>query len=266
MSRLSPGRVFALLGDPVAHSLSPRMHNAAFHALGLPAVYVALRVRGPHLAPLMHVLAANGGGGNVTVPFKEPAAEVARMQGPLTQACNTFWGDDQGVAGDNTDVAGVSEALRQLGVPEGCRWLIRGTGGSARAVMAAAQIFGARVAVRSRSAERAGRFLSEAGMDPGAGPDQSECEVVINCTPLGLHAEDALPLEPGEVPAARWALDLVYARGETPWVRAMRQAGSAAADGREVLVRQGGAAFECWFPGRRAPLEIMRAAVRAALD
>ena len=79
MSRLSPGRVFALLGDPVAHSLSPRMHNAAFHALGLPAVYVALRVRAADLAPLMHVLAANGGGGNVTVPFKAPAAEVARM-------------------------------------------------------------------------------------------------------------------------------------------------------------------------------------------
>jgi shikimate dehydrogenase len=265
MSRLSPGRVFALLGDPVAHSLSPCMHNAAFHALGLPAVYVALRVRSADLAPLMHVLAANGGGGNVTVPFKEPAAEVARMQGPLTRACNTFWGDDQGVAGDNTDVAGVSEALRLLGVPEGSRWLIMGTGGSARAVMAAAEIFGARVAVRSRSTERAERFLAEAGMGRAA-PDPSECEVVINCTPLGLHSGDAMPLEPGEVPAARWALDLVYARGETPWVRAMRQAGSAAADGREVLVRQGGAAFERWFHGRRAPLEIMRAAVRAALD
>lgn len=266
MSRLSPGRVFALLGDPVAHSLSPRMHNAAFQALGLPAVYVALRVRPADLTPLMQVLAVNGGGGNVTIPFKEAAAEVARMQGPLTRACNTFWGDDQGVAGDNTDVAGVSQALRLLGVPEGSRWLILGTGGSARAVMAAAEIFGARVAVRSRSPERSQGFLSEAGMDPGAAPDPSQAEVVINCTPLGLHSGEAMPLPPGEVPAARWALDLVYARGETPWVRAMRQAGAAAADGREVLVRQGGAAFERWFPGRPAPLEIMRAAVRAALD
>ena len=96
MSRLSPGRVFALLGDPVAHSLSPRMHNAAFHALGLPAVYVALRVRAADLAPLMHVLAANGGGGNVTVPFKAPAAEVARMQGRRVAEVIVSTGDPVG--------------------------------------------------------------------------------------------------------------------------------------------------------------------------
>jgi shikimate dehydrogenase len=89
---------------------------------------------------------------------------------------------------------------------------------------------------------------------------------VINCTPLGLSRGDPVPVPPGDVPRAELALDLVYRKGETPWVHAMRAAGRRAADGREVLVEQGAGAFECWFPGRPAPREVMRAAVRAALD
>ncbi|HEV8357157.1 MAG TPA: hypothetical protein VGQ17_10375, partial [Gemmatimonadales bacterium] len=85
------------------------------------------------------------------------------------------------------------------------------------------------------------------------------------CTPLGLGERDPLPVAPGELPAARVALDLVYRRGETAWVRAMRAAGRAASDGREALLEQGAAAFELWFPGRPAPREVMRAALRAAL-
>jgi shikimate dehydrogenase len=89
--------------------------------------------------------------------------------------------------------------------------------------------------------------------------------VVINATPLGLDARDALPVTRAEVPAAGAALDMVYRPGETAWVRALRAAGVRTADGRAMLVAQGAAALECWFPGVDAPVEIMRAAIDAAL-
>jgi shikimate 5-dehydrogenase len=82
---------------------------------------------------------------------------------------------------------------------------------------------------------------------------------------LGLKPSDALPVLPADVRELRVGLDLVYAAGETPWVRALRAAGVAAADGREMLVRQGAAAFARFFPGYEAPVEIMRAAVTRAL-
>jgi shikimate dehydrogenase len=158
----------------------------------------------------------------------------------------------------------VVGALEALGA-EGKSWLIAGTGGSAIAVAAAAARSGARVAVCSRSEHRAAQFLERARLLGASVADPAECEVVINATPLGLGPQDPLPLSPEVTPAARFALDLVYAAGETSWVRAMRAAGVRAADGREVLVRQGAAAFQRWFPRRAAPVEVMRAAVRAGL-
>lgn len=260
-------RVFALLGRPVAHSLSPRMHNAAFAALGLDAVYVALDAEAAAVPDLMRALAAAGGGGNVTVPHKAVAAgAVSRMvAGPAT-ACNTFWGEAGRLVGANTDVEGIRGALARLGAADAPAWLILGTGGSATAAAAAAGSVGARIAVRSRSAERAAAFRAQArGLGAGEA-GVGECTVAINATPLGLGDGDPLPLDAGDAPGVRFALDLVYRRGETAWVRAMRQRGARAADGREVLVRQGAAAFALWFPGRTAPLDIMRAAVHDGLD
>lgn len=259
-------RVFALLGDPVAHSLSPAMHNAAFRALGIEAAYVPLRCAEADVAPLVRALAAAGGGGNVTVPHKQAAARaVARLADRAVQldACNTFWGDGAAV-GDNTDVDGVLAALRAIDAPPG-PWLVVGTGGSARAVVAAARECDTAVAVRSRSGERARRFVEWAAGLGVAAADAADCIVLINATPLGLRPGDPPPIPADTIPGAKAALDLVYARGETPWVRALRARGIRAADGRTMLVAQGAAAFERWFPGRRAPTDLMRAAVDAAL-
>jgi shikimate dehydrogenase len=121
------------------------------------------------------------------------------------------------------------------------------------------------VAVRSRDAGRqAGfeRWLSQKGVSLAPSTD---CRVLINSTPLGLRAEDPLPLEPARFPQAEIAFDMVYAPGQTAWVRAMRPHVRRAADGRTMLVAQGAAAFERWFPEKRAPVEVMRAAVRDAL-
>ena len=261
-------RVFALLGDPVSHSLSPVMHNAAFHALGLEAVYVALRCGPDSVGPLMHALAGAGGGGNVTVPHKAVAAEAVARLGDRARAlaaCTTFWGDGNELAGDNTDTAGFLEALATLDPLPDSGWLIAGTGGSARAVVGAARERGACVAVLSRDAARRARFeewatsLGVQLLPPAA------CRVLVNATPLGLGDRDPLPIAADVAPDAKVALDLVYARGETAWVRSLRARGLRAADGRAMLVAQGAASFERWFPEVPAPREIMRAAVERAL-
>lgn len=260
-------RVFAILGDPVAHSLSPAMHNAAFRALGLPAVYVPIRCPAEEVPNLIRALGKAGGGGNVTVPHKEVAArsvDVHRDLVDVVDACNTFWSDNGGTVGDNTDVHGILEALRELEAPK-APWLIAGTGGAARAAVVAARECGVSVAVTSRDAGRRREFEEWVRSRGVTLASASECGVLINSTPLGLEAGDALPIQPGIAPDAEIALDMVYTTGETTWVRTMRPRVRRAQDGRTMLVAQGAAAFERWFPEEKAPVEVMKAAVNAAL-
>jgi shikimate dehydrogenase len=265
-------RLLAVLGDPVAHSLSPHMHNAACRALGLDAAYVALRVPASTVPDVLRALAAVGAAGNVTVPHKEAVERSIARKTELcarTGACNTFWTDAGGLVGDNTDVAGIRHALLDLAVDGAGRWLVIGTGGSARAVAVAASESKAQLLVRSRDGGRAQAFAAWAeGIGVRATPATAGAvaDVAINATPLGLRPGDALPAEPGGLPGVRAALDLVYAAGGTAWVRALAGAGVRVADGREVLVHQGAAAFARFFPDHRAPLEVMRAAVARALS
>ena len=268
-------RLLAVIGDPVAHSLSPAMYNAAFRALGLDAVYIALRVPAASLPTFLAAQAAIGGGGNVTVPHKEAVERsVARKTDVCARvgACNTFWTEDDVLVGDNTDVYGVLAALEKLGAAahDKERWLVVGTGGSARAVAVAAADRGAELFVQSRDAARATAFAHWAsGKGIGAAANVAagpvEVDVAINATPLGLAGHDPLPIDLNHIPGAQRALDLVYAPGETRWVHVLRERGIQAADGREMLVQQGAAALERFFPGIAAPKEVMRAAVQRAL-
>jgi len=148
------------------------------------------------------------------------------------------------------------------------RWLLVGTGGAARAVAVAAAELHAEVHVLSRDAARAQRFADWArgrGARADAARGALQPDVAINATPLGLKETDPLPLDPARTHGLAAALDLVYAPGETRWVRALRAAGIAAQDGRELLVHQGAAAFNRFFPAHPAPVEVMRAAVNRAL-
>ena len=264
-------RLLMVIGDPVAHSLSPAMHNAAFRALGLDAVYVAMRVSADALTQLLAMQAATGGAGNVTVPHKEAMERsVARKTDVCVRvgACNTFWTEDGVLVGDNTDVEGVGAALGKLGATSFTRWLVVGTGGSARAVAVAAADRGATLVVRSRDGARARAFATWAtgiGGNATAADGPVEIDVAINATPLGLTGHDPLPIDVNHLPGVQCALDLVYAPGETRWVHTLRERGLVAADGREMLVQQGAAAFERFFPGMDAPIEVMRAAVVRAL-
>jgi shikimate dehydrogenase len=269
-------RVLAIIGDPVGHSLSPAMHNAALRALSLDAVYVAFRTPAPALGEVLTAVATIGGAGNVTVPHKEAVERLVARKTELcgrAGACNTFWTEDGVIVGDNTDVVGIREALRGMGVQGGGRWLVLGTGGAARATLVVAKQMGGTVTVRSRHPDRAQTFAKWAasrgvrvettnGEDPG---QRLAADVAINATPLGLHADDPLPIPPDEIRDLQVALDLVYAPGETPWVLSLRRAGVTAQDGREMLIHQGAAAFERFFPDQTAPVEVMRAAVQRAL-
>jgi shikimate dehydrogenase len=264
-------RLLAVIGDPVAHSLSPLMHNAAIRCLGLDAVYVGLQTPGAALAEVLTALAVVGAAGNVTVPHKEAVERLVARKTDLCAragACNTYWTEGGVLVGDNTDVGGIREALQSLGANGGGRWLVLGTGGAARAALIAARDLRAELYVQSRDPERARAFAdwgASRGVPVHVAHGPVAAEVAINATPLGLKETDPLPTEPGAVKELEVALDLVYGRGETRWVRAQRRAGVTARDGREMLVRQGAAAFTRFFPGQSAPVEVMRAAVERAL-
>lgn len=270
-------RLLALLGDPVSHSRSPLIQNAAMRSLGLDGVYVALRCGAAELPGLLRGLALAGGGGNVTVPHKEAAfATVDRRTAAAeaTGAVNTFWAADGEVWGDNTDVAGFSAAVRVLlgRSISGGRALVIGAGGGARAAVHALASHGAeRIVIVNRTAERARdlarRFASamsriDVVADTGE-LDGEPFDLAVNATSLGLSPGDPLPLDPERAPPIDACLDLVYGpKGTTPWVRAMGAAGITAADGSEMLLQQGAAAFRCWW-GVTPPRRAMRAALRA---
>src|SRR2546428_4818078 len=134
------------------------MYNAAFRALGLDAVYVALPTPAAALSSLLSALASVGAAGNVTVPHKEAVERCCARKTDLCArvgACNTFWTEHGQLVGDNTDVPGVLAALRALGGDGAGRWLVLGPGGSARAVAGAAAEAGAGRPIRSRAPERA---------------------------------------------------------------------------------------------------------------
>jgi shikimate dehydrogenase len=274
-------RLIALLGDPVAHSLSPAFQNAAFRAAGVDGAYLALQCGAADLPGLLLGIARAGGAGNVTVPHKALAArtvELPTREVERTGACNTFWLEGGRVCGDNTDVAGFRAAVHALvGDPAGMRVLLLGAGGAARAAVAALLDDGVdAIHLLNRTPARAAELL-EAFPASGAGMTTSGAttlqvvqaatslraerfDLVVNATSLGLRTDDPLPLTFDAVGEFGAALDLVYAPGETRWVREARAQGIPAADGIEMLLHQGAAAFERWW-GRPAPLEAMRAAL-----
>jgi shikimate dehydrogenase len=267
-------RVFALLGDPVAHSLSPTFQNAAMRRFDLDAVYVALRCDAASVGPLVRALCRAGGGGNVTVPHKvaaafcieNPTAAVRR-----TGACNTFWAEHDAICGDNTDVAGFRHAAaRLLPTLAGARVLVIGAGGAAAAAVCALLDAGAAdITLLNRSPDRARRLAERA--DPEARVVRvvtsvhdlrtDDFDLVTNASTVGLDGDDLLPL-PLDAPRRIGAvLDLVYRRsGDTPFVRQARAAGIPAADGAEMLVAQGAAAFARWF-AVEPPVDLMRRAL-----
>jgi shikimate dehydrogenase len=266
-------RVLTLLGDPVAHSGSPEIQNAAFREAGVDGVYIAVLCAAEDLSGFMHGLARAGGGGNITLPHKEKAAALVDVPSEAvrrTGACNTFWGVDGRVHGDNTDVDGFRRALRVFldGPASGLRVLLLGAGGAARAALLGLLDEGAaEVLLFNRTSERARAVARRIGgqrarVVPLAQALEGErFDLVVNATRLGLDPHDASPLDFARLGRAGAAMDLVYSREKTPFVRAAERHGVRSTDGMEMLVQQGAASFERWW-GKPAPIEAMRGAIR----
>jgi shikimate dehydrogenase len=269
--------VFALIGDPVAHSSSPTIQNAAIRDLSLDGVYVALRASLDETAGFVRGLAASGGGGNITLPHKEKAATMVDVRSDAvkrTGACNTFWLQDGEIHGDNTDVEGFSRALETFlgGPPEGQRVLVLGAGGAARACLVALMDGGVEeVHLVNRTRDRARVVARRIGgartrvLDDAREADHQAYDLVVNTTRLGLDSEDPLPFDLGRLGRAGAVMDLVYHSRPTPFVEAARELGIRAADGSEMLIHQGAASFERWW-GRAPSLEVMRASLRGQSD
>lgn len=280
-------RLVGLMGWPVSHSLSPRMHNAAFAALGLNWAYVPLPVSPENVEAAVRGLVALGFvGANVTVPHKQA---VLRWMDRLTPeaeavgAVNTILvGPDGSLVGDNTDVAGFLADLRSHGVlppaagtPPGGRALVLGAGGAARAVACALASLGLSVAIVNRTAERAAslcadirRWLPAARLTAHPLPQAlgelaPGAWLIVNATSLGLHTDDPLPWDdgvafrPGQV-----VYDLIYSR-RTPLLDLAERSGARAIGGLGMLVHQGARSFELWT-GHPAPVEVMVAAISQA--
>lgn len=267
-------RLIALLGDPVGHSLSPVIQNAAFQAAEVDGVYLALQCATSELPGLLKGLARAGGGGNVTLPHKAQAAGLLehRTDAVLrTGACNTFWLEDGRICGDNTDVQGFSAAsLCVAGDLAGARVLLLGAGGAARAALVS--LLDAKVdsvAILNRTVETAASLSQEfhtdrvsvnalAGMDSLPG---ERYDLVVNATSLGLGRDDPLPLDLRLPRSVGVVLDMVYSPGETPWVRHARRLGIKASDGLEMLIQQAASAFRHWWRSEPS-LKAMRDVVR----
>ncbi len=259
----SAARLFAVVGDPVAHSLSPAIHNAAIQALGLDARYVALRTTHKAFPALVRELLEQGGGCSVTRPFKDDAfalpgehTDVARV----TRAVNCISGDAARPLLDNTDVTGVLGTIAELIGDAPLRTVrVYGTGGAARAAVVA--IHGrdplARIEIASRSADRVRELAAWA-----AGEMIEVVDAAVTA-PLDLliwatHRGDIPDLPDGPF------FDMNYRAGGTELVRLMQQRHRPAIDGRAMLVHQGVAAFRRFF-GVEPPVEVMRRAVEEAL-
>ena len=254
-------RLLALLGNPVAHTLSPRIQNRALEAAGFDAVYVALPTDGASLSGLLRGIALSGGAGNVTLPHKQAAVQAVDRSSVTAQrigAVNTFWQQEGFVWGDNTDVAGVCEALGILASDgpslSGARVVVLGSGGAARAALVALEQLGVgSVVIRSRRPAIAADMLRQVApgmssrVEPWDAPFGAPIDLLLNATPLGLHDHDPLPVPASDVPPATRVMDLVYHPRRTAWVRALSHLGIPAMDGGEMLVGQGKASFFRWW-------------------
>ncbi|MBK9127790.1 MAG: type I 3-dehydroquinate dehydratase [Phycisphaerales bacterium] len=284
-------RVFGVVGWPVAHSLSPHLHNAAMHADAVDGVYVPLPVQPSEAAFMrfMDLVAANSqldiSGLSVTIPHKEHALRWLEARGKGGSPCfgmasggyvdnearrcgavNTLTRDADGAwHGTNTDVIGVRDALDDAAVFDDPRRSVRralvlGAGGAARAVLTALSGRGVGVTVSSRRHEAAAALARDFGADAAAWDERERvaADLVVNCTPIGMWpAADASPMPAQALRPDQVVFDTVYRPACTQLLADARAAGCRTVAGTEMFIRQAAAQYQTWH-GRPAPLSVLR--------
>lgn len=283
-------RLIAIFGDPVAHSLSPSMHNAGFARYGLDFAYVPLRVPASGLEAALHAMRLFGfRGANVTLPHKQavmPYLDEVREISRRIGAVNTILNEDGRLIGTTTDAEGFLEGFREKGHSFAGRSVaILGNGGSARTAACALIMEDqpARIAIVGRDPEKARRLVSEiaggfglAGETPGrpvleavALADypsiRTRVDVVVNTTPMGMHPHpESSPLRAEDLEPGQTVYDIVYTPERTRLIRDAEARGLTAIGGLGMLVHQGLASFELWT-GKRPEAEWFYRAARDGL-
>lgn len=267
-------RVAAVIGHPIRHSISPVIHNAAFRALDLDWVFTAFEVAPGRAAAAVEGARDLGLAGlSVTMPHK---ADVIRALDRLTPIAETLGAVNtvlrhgtRELVGDNTDGAGFLDALRtdEGFDPAGCRCLVVGAGGAARAVVVALAGAGAaEIVVANRTPSRAeeAAALAPEVARAGSADEADSLELIVNATPQGMAGDLSLPVQAAALGPGQLVVDLVYHPAHTPLVEAARERGAAAANGLGMLIHQAAHAFRLWT-GEDPPLEVMSAAALADL-
>ncbi|MEO5339452.1 MAG: shikimate dehydrogenase [Magnetococcus sp. MYC-9] len=281
-ARLPDGqtRLLAVIGHPVAHTLSPAMHNPALAWLGMNMRYLAFHVHPDRLQDAVRGFVAMGVVGfNATVPHKESLLSLMDWLDPLARrigAVNTVAIDPDGtLRGYNTDAGGFTDALadaergRSPVDPDRRSVLILGAGGAARGVAVGLLEGGTRrIVVANRTQARGEQLIADLAphypqaeltaipLEPGPLPLE-ETDLLVNTTLLGLEGEEMCVVGMHRLPGSALVYDIVYTPRETPFLRAARHHGLAVENGLGMLIHQGSRAFEIWT-GQKMPVEQVR--------
>jgi len=263
-------RVYGVVGDPISHSLSPAIMNAAFRRENVNAVFLAL-----HAKTLKDLLACVKAipihGISVTMPYKESILQHldnTDAHSSKIGACNTVVRAQDGkLYGFNTDAAGIIRPLeRRLNTLEGARILVLGAGGAARAAVFGLKERGSEVYILNRSAAPAKKLAHQAHARIMKRPDLKKMafDVIINATPVGMGNTHDTPLQDKEI-NARYVFDMVYDPAETRLLKLAKERGAQVIPGIEMFVHQAARQFEIWT-GKPAPWDEMLRVVLLALQ
>jgi len=262
-------KIIGIFGNPIEHTLSPAMHNAAFKTLGLDMCYIPFRVLPEDLPDAVRaVRSLNLSGVNITVPHKEnviPLLDEVDKEAAFIGAVNTVVNSGKKLKGYNTDGRGFMSSLLEAGISvEGKDVFIIGTGGASRAVSYYLSEKASRLFLYDVDRPKAEKLTadlqnirSNVSLLDGPG-DIDKPHILINATPLGLKADDPLPLDPAHITPDTIVCDLVYKK--TGLLHEAEKKGAGTLDGSGMLLWQGVLAFELWT-GIKPPVDVMRQAL-----
>lgn len=275
--------VFGVLGDPIGHSLSPAIHNAAFRHLGLNKVLVPFKVPRGELASFFREFEfLNIKGCSVTIPHKEDVIDLlATKENAVrrTGSCNTVVrGENGGWTGYNTDYRAALDSLEEAmgreddpNAPSPLdhkQVLILGAGGVARSIAFGAARRGASVTITNRNEERATNLAKEVGCRAAPWSQRATLvvDVIVNCTPVGMHPDvDDTPLPPSAFPRANMVVfDTIYHPENTMLLKLARERGCITRTGVDMFIRQAALQFKL-YTDQDAPADVMRAALKRKL-
>lgn len=272
MTSTSAARRCILLGNPVDHSMSPVMQNAAFRKLGLDIRYEAWEVKAEGIAGIMRDLRAPGFiGANVTIPHKQavmPFLDEIDETAETIGAVNTIMNHDGKLEGTNTDWIGAVRALKELMPLAGKNAHVAGTGGAARAVIYGLTRGKGKVTILARDDRKAGALAKEFGCVHGSLEDigKEKADMLINTTPVGMHPHEDQSIAPAELlKSYQVVFDIVYNPLRTRLLREAKNAGCKTIDGLKMLVYQGAASFTQWT-GKEPDTQLMYHTAREELE